>query len=122
MKKMIACMLVVALTGCRMWADSGPDPAHDHAVKRKVARCLDRQRRVVLETDDNRRLQGFITEAGADDFVVSYAGQKTTMPYRDVRKISWRSPVARQLTVVAETAAIVGSLYLLVWLLGGTRG
>ena len=121
MKNMIARLLVVALTCCQAWADSGPDQAHALAVKKNVAHCLDHQRRVVLETYDNRRLQGVISEAGADDFVVSYAGQATTLLYRDVRKIKSQSPAGRQAKLmVAEVvigAAVIGTLYALVVLL-----
>jgi hypothetical protein len=67
-----------------------------------------------------------ITEARADDFVVSYAGQANTLLYGDVRTIKWQSPVKRQVRVVVEdvllTAAFVGALYAAIVLLGGTRG
>ena len=126
MKNMIASLLVVALTSCQMWADPGPDQAHTDAVKKKVVHCLDHQGRVVLETYDNRRLQGVITEAGAEDFVVSYAGQATTLPYRDVTKIKWQSPVSRHVRAVllnmALAAAFAAAMYGAIVLLGGTRG
>ena len=126
MKNMIVCLLVVTLTSSQMWADPGPDQAHANAVKRKVAYCLDHQLRVVVETYDNRRFEGVITESGTDDFVVSYAGQSTSLLYRDVRKIKWQSPARSQITVVVERvvvgAAVMGALYGLVVLLGGTRG
>ncbi|MBO0910374.1 MAG: hypothetical protein J2P13_01165 [Acidobacteria bacterium] len=120
-KNIIACMLVVALASCRMWADPGADQAHADAVKKKVVHRLDDQRRVVLETYDNRRLQGFIAEAGADNFVLSYSGQATTLLYRDVRTIKWQSEAAREVarqgkvlaSVAITTAVLVGLLFLL---------
>jgi hypothetical protein len=122
MKKMLICLLIFALTASPGWASPDPDPAHVESIKKKVADCLDHQRRVVVETYDNRRMLGFISQADADDFVLSYAGKPTTLAYREVKKIKWPSPIKKQIEVFAGAAAIAGALYGLVALLGGLRG
>ena len=122
MKKAIVCLLVFSLASFQMWADSGPDPQHVESVKKKVAACLDQYRRVAVETYDSRRLQGFVSEAGTDDFVLSYAGRATTLNYRNVRTIKWPSPVWKQVKVMAGAAAVAGALFGLVVLLGGLKG
>lgn len=122
MKKILACLLTFALTSSPLWADDGPDHKHIDSIKKKVAECVDRQRRVVVETYDNTRRQGVISEAGTDAFVLNYAGQATTISYRDVKKIHWPSPVMRQVKVLAGAAAIAGAIFGFVVLIGGTKG
>jgi hypothetical protein len=90
-------------------------------VKEKIAGCVDHQRRVVVETYDNRRLLGTVTEAGAEDFVLSYGGRTTSLSYIDVKSVKWPSAVAKQVKIVAETAAVVGGLFLVFVLIGGLR-
>jgi hypothetical protein len=122
MKKVLICLLISVLASPRTWADPSPDQEHIESIKKKVAKCVDQQKRVVVETYDSRRLQGFISEAGPDDFVLSHAGRTTTLSYRDVRRISWPSPVWKQVKVMAGAAAIVGVIVGLVALAGGFRG
>lgn len=122
MKKVLMWLLIFTLTSCLIWADPGPDQPHIEAVKKKVAECVDHHRRVVVETYDNRRLQGFITEAGPSDFVLSYAGRVTHLSYVDVRKIRWPSPVWNQVKVGLAVAAVVGVIVCGVVLLGGMKG
>ena len=92
MKKVLICLLIVAFTTS-----------------------------VVVETHDNRRLLGIVTEAGADHFVLSYAGRTTLLSYRDVKRVKWPSAVGKQVKVVAETAAVVGGLFVVFVLIGGLR-
>jgi hypothetical protein len=122
MKNAMIGLLVVMLAISPAWADSGPDQKHIESIRKKVAHCVDAQRRVVLETYDGRRLQGYISEAQADDFTLAYGGQTTTLTYQDVKKIKWQSAVSKQVKVIVGTAAIVGALYGLVVLFGGLRG
>lgn len=88
MKKALACLLAFLLAASPTWASSGSNQKHIETIRKKVARCVDAQRRVVVESYDNRRLQGVISEAGGDDFVLIFAGRATTLTYADVRKIS----------------------------------
>jgi len=92
MKKALTCLLVLALTPIPTWASPGADQAHIEVIKKTVAHCVDHQRRVVVETYDKRRLQGVISEARTDDFVLIDAGRATTLSYKDIRKIKWQSP------------------------------
>ena len=87
---------------------------------------MDQQRRVVVETYGNRQMLGFISEAGADDFVLSYAGKPTTLTYREVKKIKWPSPAKREvkrgIVAIVGAAAIAGAIFGLLVLFGGLRG
>lgn len=90
--------------------------------KKKIAHSVDVQRRVVVETFDGRRLQGVISEAGADDFMLVYAGRATTLSYSDVRKLRWQSPVWKHAKAVAAAAGVTVAIFGLVVLLGGLKG
>lgn len=122
MKKTLIFLLALALAASPTWASSGPDPEHIEAIRKKVARAVDSQRRAVVETHDNRRLQGVISEARSDDFVLVYAGRATTLAYRDVRKIRLQSRAWKQVKAVAAAAAISAAIFGFVVLLGGLRG
>ncbi len=122
MKKAIIALLLFALASTQTWADPGPNPNHAESMRKKVVKCVDHHRRVVIETYDGTRFQGVVSEAGSDDFVLSYAGRSTTLSYQDVRRISWQSPVWKQVKVGIATVAIVGALVGLVALFGGFRG
>jgi hypothetical protein len=122
MKKLVISLLIVALTSSASWADSSPDQRHIKSIRKKVDACVDQHRRVVIETYDNRRLQGFITEAKTDDFVISYAGRATALSYADVRKVKWPSPVLKQVELVGAAMATAGVLFGLLILAGGLKG
>jgi hypothetical protein len=122
MKKILSCLLIFMFTASPVWASPDPGQKHIESVRKKVAACVNHHRRVVVETYDNRRLLGIVSEAGTDDFVLNYADRATTLSYREVRKIRWPSPVWKQVELVAGAAAIVGALYGLVVLFGGLRG
>jgi len=122
MNKVVVWLLIFTLTPLPGWADPGPDQQHIESVKKKINACVDQPRRVVVETYDNRRLQGVITEAGTTQFVLGYAGRATTLSYGDVRKIKWQSPVWKQVKIVAGAAAVLGALLGMVVLLGGLKG
>jgi len=120
--KLLIGFLICALACPRTWADSNPDQKHLETIKKKVAKCVDQQKRVVVETNDGRRLEGVIHEAGTDDFVLSYAGRTTTLSYGDVKKISWKSEAWRQVKIMAAAAAVVGIIAGIVVLAGGLKG
>jgi hypothetical protein len=122
MKKALACLLVFALAASPTWASSGPDQQHIEAIRKRVAHSVDAQRRVVVETYDNRRLQGVISEARSDDFVLVCSGRATTLSYPDVRKIRWQSRAWGQAKALAVAAGVTVAIFGLVVLLGGTRG
>lgn len=122
MKKAIIALLLFALASTQTWADPGLDPNHAESIRKKVVKCVDHHRRVVIESYDGTRFQGVVSEAGSDDFVLSYAGRATTLSYQDVRRIRWQSPVWKQVKVGIATVVIVGALVGLVALFGGFRG
>ncbi len=121
MRKLFACLLLFTLTCPRLGA--GTDSEKQIAqVKRKVAECLEHHRKVTIATYDDRLLQGSVSEARADAFVLTNNGRSTTLNYADVRKIKWPSEVSKQVKVAIGTVAIVGALFGFVVLLGGLRG
>ena len=122
MKRSLICLLVFALTCSRVSASPGPDQRHLEAVKKRVVRCVDRQRRVVVETVDGKRFAGAISEAGSDSFVLVYGGRATNLRYRDVKKIRWQSPVWKNAQAVAIAAGVTAAIFGLVVLLGGLKG
>ena len=122
MKGSLICLLVFAFTCSPMSASPAPDQQHIEAVKKKVARCVDQPRRVVVETFDGRRLQGAISEARSDDFVLVYGGRATNLSYGEVKKIKWQSPVWKHAQAVAIAAGITAAIFGLVVLLGGQKG
>jgi hypothetical protein len=122
MKKLLICLLTIALASSPLMADDGPNQKHIDSIKKKVANCVDHPRRVAVETYNGNRMQGIISEAGTDDFVLNYAGRATTISYRDVKKIHWPSPVMKQVWLLAGAAAVAGALFGLVILAGGLKG
>lgn len=122
MKKVLICLLVIGFTTSQVWASPAPDQKHIASMKKKIAGCVDHQRRIVIETYDDRRLLGVVTEAGEDDFVLSYAGRTTSLSYADVKRVKWPSAVVKQVKVVAATAAVVGGLVVFFVLIGGLKG
>jgi len=122
MKRIIVCLLAAALAPSLASADSGPAQKHVESIRKRVAQCVDKQRRVVVETYDDRRLQGYISEAGADDFTLTYGRQTSTFAYQDVKKIKWQWGGKRQVEGLAVAAVVVGALFGFLVLLGGLKG
>jgi hypothetical protein len=116
MKKLIAYLAVLTLPCSRIWAAPGPDQKHITAVKKKVAECVQRRRSVTIETYDERRLQGSISEANADVFVLINKGRSTTLTYADVKKVKWPSAMSRHANSVVTGAAFAVELFGLVFL------
>jgi len=121
MKQFLACLLVFTLACSSIWAQQQPDQKHIESIKKKVAKCIDNQRVVVIETYDGRRLQGVIGEAGPDDFVLSFKLQNTTLGYSDVKKIKWHSEMSKQGKAILAAAILTGGLFALVIAVGGMR-
>jgi hypothetical protein len=122
MNRILACLLVFTLACPKLWADPGPDQKHTDAIKKRAAECVEKQRRVVVETFDGRRLQGAISEAEADSFVVSFGSRSTTLAYTDVMKIKWQSEISRQVKIGVGAATVALSLYLVVYLINRHNG
>ena len=119
MRKPAIFLLLFALACTQIWADAGLDQAHAESIRKKVVKCLDQHRRVVIETYDGRRFQGAVSEAGSNDFVVSFAGRSTTLSYRDVRKIRWPSQLEKQVKIALAAVVIAGTLVGIVTLIRG---
>jgi len=60
MKKLLSCLLMLALTCPLLNAQNAPDVRHVEKIKKQIASSVDNQRRVAIETYDGRRLQGSV--------------------------------------------------------------
>jgi hypothetical protein len=119
MRKAVIFLLLFAIASTQTWADPGPSQTHAESIRKKVVKCLDQHRRVIIETYDGTRFQGAISEAESDDFVLSFAGRATTLSYRDVKKITWPSSLGKQVKIALATVLIVGTLVGVVTLIRG---
>jgi hypothetical protein len=121
-RKLFVCLLIFTLACTPLLAGGDPDQKQIAKIKKKVAVCLEHERRVTVDTYDDRLLEGSVSEAGADSFVLNYDGRSTTLKYADVRKIKWPSEVSKQVKVVIGAAAVVGVLVVALVLIGGFKG
>ena len=126
MKWLASWVLIAALTCSPLWADAGPDPNPDpnHVanIQKRVADSIRHHRIVVVETFDHRQLQGSVSEAQPDGFVLSNHGRSTTLTYAEVDKVTWSTHVPREVWALVGAAGIAAALYGLVRLLGGLNG
>jgi hypothetical protein len=107
MKNRIARVLIFMLAGQSVWAGT-PDQKHIEKVRKQVSQRLDDGRHVSVETTDNRKFAGTITQAGLDDFVLTNASGTVTLNYNDVRKIKSPMDPHRRGAIVA--LAVLGGL------------
>ncbi|HWZ96679.1 MAG TPA: hypothetical protein VN025_02870 [Candidatus Dormibacteraeota bacterium] len=121
MKKFLVSLLILSFTCPQIGAQQQPDQKHIESIKKRVADSVDKQRSVVIETYDHRRLQGSISEAGPDSFVLNYQVQATTLEYSDVKKIKWHSQLSRQSKSLVVAAIVTGGLFALIILVGAAR-
>ena len=93
MKQLIALVLFFAVACNSCFAGAQPDQKHIDKVRKQVSDYLEQGTRVSVETYDQRKLQGSISEANSDTFVLTVDGRSTTLNYADVKKI--KSPMSR---------------------------
>jgi len=67
--RFLACLLILTLACPSFWASPGPDQKHIDAMRKKVADCIDKQRRVVIETYDGRRLLPQVRDRQSTDSI-----------------------------------------------------
>jgi hypothetical protein len=111
----LAVSLPVRAAGCL-------DQEHADAVRKRIDNSVEHPRRIAVETCDGRRLQGSVSEAGTDTFVLTNDGRSTTVTFADVRRVIVRRRTPRTVTALIVAAVVAGSLLAAVYLLGGLRG
>lgn len=109
MRKLFTYVLILTVTCSQLWASPGPDQKHADKIRKKVIECVERDRRVTIETYDDRRLQGSISEAAADTFVVTNEGRSTTLTYAGVKSI--KSPMSAGKKRAIVTAIVTAGLF-----------
>jgi hypothetical protein len=114
MRESIALFLVVLLCSS-LWATNSPDDKHVERIRKEITKAFNCSCRIVVETDDQRRLQGLVSEVQPDNFVLTISGRSTTLAYVDVKAV-FRP---KHLMIAAGISA---TLYGLVRLIGGLRG
>jgi hypothetical protein len=107
-KSLITFVLIFALAGQSLWA-SAPDQKKVEKIRNKVGRYLDDGRHVSVETTDQRKFAGTITQAGLDDFVLTNASGAVTLHYSDVKKI--KAPMDARERSVIVSLAVLGGLF-----------
>jgi len=122
MRRLIVSVLVIAFITSAAFGSSTPDQKHIEKIRKKVASCVENSRHVSIETYDRRELQGSISEANSDTFVLSFHNNSTTLNYADVKTIKWPSALSKAAKTVIAVTAVTGGLFLAVVLLGGLRG
>ena len=110
MKKIISLVLVMAMGTLPCLANNdGPDAKHVAKVKQQVGKYLEKGDRVTIETYDQRKLQGAISEANDESFVITVEGRSATLNYNDVKKI--KAPMSRSTRSKIVTAAFLAGLF-----------
>jgi hypothetical protein len=115
MRTFICCALILALASGQVAAQPAPgpnhDPKHEEKIRARVANALDHHRFVAVETTDQRRFQGLVSEAESDHFVLALQGQTTTLTYAEVQRITWQQHVPRPIVAVAVATGVALALY-----------
>lgn len=122
MQRIVASLLALALLATSLRASPGPDQKHIDSIKKKVASCLENSRHVTIETYDDRKMHGLISEAESDSFVLVFQSKSTTLNYADIKKIKWPSAVSREVKTILIATAVTAAVFVAVALLGGLRG
>jgi hypothetical protein len=107
MRTLVCWISIVALASAQMAAQPAPDPNHVQKIRDRAVNALDHHRFVAVETADHRRLQGVVSEADPDRFVLALQGRNTTLTYAEVERIIWPHHVSRPV-VAAITGVAVG--------------
>jgi hypothetical protein len=99
---------------------SGPEACGAGAPEDRIIHAAREQ--VVIETYDARRLQGSVSEARADSFILTNDGRSTTLTYAEVRRVFAPGQLSKPVTAILVGGVVAGVLLALVWALGGLRG
>lgn len=106
MRRFIALLLVLGIGCPACFAGSTPDRKHVEKIKKQVSKYLENGSSVSVETYDQHKMWGAVSEAGPDTFVLTVAGSQTTIPYTDVKKIkSPKDPSQRNQIIVGAIVA-----------------
>jgi hypothetical protein len=109
MKQLIALLLIFGIACPSVYAMPSPDQKHIDKIKKKVSSCLEKGSRVSVETFDNRKLQGSISEADVDTFVLTNESRSATLAYDEIKKI--KSPLDRHTKGAIIAAIVLGGLF-----------
>ena len=117
MRRLVSCLLVFALTCPALWSDTVPNQKHIDHIQKKISQSISQHLTVVIDTYDHRRLQGLVSEADADGFVLVIEGRSTTLKYAQVEKVGWSAQVVSRMGKAAIFGAVAGVVTIAVVLL-----
>ncbi len=100
--------LIFAMASQSLWAGV-PDQKHVEKIRKKVSQYLEDGRHVSVETYDDHKLAGIISQAAPDDFVLINAGRPITLRYSEVRKV--KAPMDPQKRSIIVSLAVLGALF-----------
>jgi hypothetical protein len=87
---LLVAVLVLSMSGAAALAQTGGDAQSVEKVRLKVAKIgVGAKARVTVKTKDGKKIKGFISQAGSDDFTVRdrNSGDPTTIAYSDALKV-----------------------------------
>src|ERR1035438_1340113 len=117
MKRLVSCLLVFTLTCPALWSDPVPNQKHIDRIQKKISESITQHRIVVIDTYDHRRLQGLVSEAQSDGFVLAIQGTSTTLKYAEVEKVGSASRVVSRVGKAAIIGTLAGVAFIVVLLL-----
>jgi hypothetical protein len=117
MKELVSCLLVFTLMCPALWSDPVPNQKHIDHIQKKISESITQHRIVVIDTYDHRRLQGLVSEADADGFVLAIQGTSTTLKYAQVEKVGWSPRVVSTVGNAAKFGIVAGVVTIAVLLL-----
>jgi hypothetical protein len=102
---------ILAVSSPQLRAQSAPDAHHEQKIRARAVDALNHHRSVAVVTADHRSLQGVVSEADPDKFVLAFEGRTTTLTYAEVERISWPHHVSRPVVAGVTGVAVGVALY-----------
>ncbi|MCA1814809.1 MAG: hypothetical protein LC746_00090 [Acidobacteria bacterium] len=124
----VACAVVVGSSGARALASTQAEKDAEGLakVKAKIHRAGTGERaRVEVKMKDGRRLKGYVSESGEDDFVLRDArtDAPTTVAFTDVAKVSKMPPPQTKAQDVAMyVGAGLGAVIIVLCIVAASQG
>ena len=110
MRKFV-CWAILLAFSLQLPASASPkDEPTVETIKHKIAKSVDEQLRISITTKDGRKLQGYVSQARADDFMLSNEGTSTTLKYDEVSRVKIPMSHGRKLAILwLFSGAIAGT-------------
>jgi hypothetical protein len=88
MRKFVCWAILLAFSFQSLaWASPKDEPSVE-TIRHKISKSVDQQLRISIATKDGRKLQGYVSQARADDFILSNEGTSTTLKYDEISRVN----------------------------------